>query len=119
MSPTSVTFALVMSNETYINYVKNFPRQWLLHWLVQLRRLRGSLTFLHTRAGLNARYTNIDPLPDPIIYDIVKFLRMLSGMCEYMDEEDFVQFGAARLREFYRFNLKHGKAFREQFKRNK
>lgn len=119
MSLTSVIFALVMNNETDLSYVKYFPRQWLLRWLVQLRRLRGSLTFLHTMAGLNARYTNIDPVPAPEKYDIEKFMRMLSGMCEYMDEEDFVQFGAARLREFHRFNMKHGKAFREQFKRNK
>ena len=118
MSPTSATFALVMNNETDLSYIQHFPRQWLLRWLLQLRRLRGLLTFLHTMAGLNARYTNIDPVPEPHKYDLEKFLRMLSGMCDYMDEEDFVQFGAERLREFYRFNMKHGKAFREQFKRN-
>ena len=108
-----------MNKDQELEYVKYFPRQWLERWLVQLRRLRGSLTFLHTIGGLNARYTNVDPLPNPEKYDLVKLMRMMSGLCEYMDEDEFVNFGADRLREFYRFNKQYGKEFREQFKRNK
>ena len=108
-----------MSKDLELEYIKYFPRQWLERWLVQLRKLRGSLTFLHTRCGLNARYTNVDPLPDPQKYDIVKLLRMMCGMCEYMEEDEFVDFGADRLREFHQFYMKHGKSFREQYKREK
>ena len=108
-----------MSKDQQLEYVKYYPRQWLQGWLVQLRRLHGSFTFLHTLGGLNARYTNIDPVPDPENYDIVKLMRMMSGMCEYMDEEEFVTFGADRLRDFHRFNSKYGKGFREQYKRAK
>ena len=108
-----------MNKNLELEYVKYYPRQWLESWLVQLRRLRGSLTFLHTLGGLNARYTNVDPMPNPQKYDIVKFMRMMSGMCEYMEEDDFVDFGAERLREFHQFYRNHGKAFREQYKREK
>ena len=47
--------------ESEYEYVKYFPRRWLQRWLVHLRELRGSLTFLHTDGGLSARYTNVEP----------------------------------------------------------
>ena len=119
ISKTSITFAIDMNTNYNSDYAKYYPRQWLRSWLAQLRRLRGSLTFLHTLGGLNPRYTNIDPVPAPEKYDIVKFMRVMSAMCEYMDEKEFVDFGTDRLREFYQFNKKHGKTFREQYKRKK
>ena len=119
ISSTSITFALVMNNEQELDDVKYFPRQWLQHWLEHLRQLHGSLTFLHTKGGLSSRYTEIEPAPDPDRYDFEKFTRVLEGMCAYEDEEDFVKFGSERLRELYRFHLKHGKVFREQYKRKK
>lgn len=119
MSKTSIIFAIDMNTNYNSDYAKYYPRQWLRSWLAQLRRLRGSLTFLHTLGGLNPRYTNIDQIPDPKKYDLLKFMRVMSGMCEYMDEDEFVNFGADRLREFHRFYKIHGREFREQFKRNK
>lgn len=38
--------------ESEDEYEKYFPRRWLQRWLVHLRELRGSLTFLHTDGGL-------------------------------------------------------------------
>lgn len=108
-----------MNKEQELDYVKYFPRQWLQRWLVHLRQLRGSLTFLHTKGGLSARYTDVEPAPDPDKYDFEKFTRVLEGMCAYEDEEDFLEFGSERLRELWKFHKEHGKAFREQFKRNK
>lgn len=108
-----------MNKDLELEYVKYYPRQWLQRWLVHLRELRGSLTFLHTIGGLSSRYTNIEPAPDPNKYDFEKFTRVLEGMCAYEDEEEFVKFGSERLRELYRFHQKHGKEFREQFKRKK
>lgn len=105
--------------ESEDEYVKYFPRRWLQRWLVHLRELRGSLTFLHTDGGLSARYTNVEPGPDPDKYDFEKFIRIMDGMCAFEDEEEFVAFGKERLREFYRFHVEHGKAFREQYKRKK
>ena len=108
-----------MTDRTKQDYIKNFPRQWLQRWLVQLRKLRGSLTFLHTKCGLNARYTNVYPAPDPEDYDLEKTMRMMCGMAEFMEEDEFVDFGSDRLSEFYRFYKAHGKEFCKQFKRNK
>lgn len=104
-----------MNNEQELDDTKNYPRQWLQHWLEHLRQLRGSLTFLHTMGGLSARYTAIEPAPDPGRYGLEKFIRVLEGMCAYEDEEEFVKFGSERFRELYRFHQKHGKAFREQY----
>ena len=100
-------------------HVRSFARQWLQHWLMHLRQLHGSLTFLHTTGGLSARYTNVDPPPNPAKLDFEKLVRILEVMCAYEDEEEFVDFGSECLRELYRFHLEHGKAFREQFKRKK
>ena len=82
-----------MNNEQELDDAKNFPRRWLQHWLEHLRQLHGSLTFLHTMGGLSARYTAIEPAPDPGRYGLEKFIRVLEGMCAYEDEEDFVKFG--------------------------
>jgi len=57
----------------YVNY---FLIQWLQRWLMHLRELRGSLTFLHTEGGLIARYTNVEPELDPDKYGYQKFIRI-------------------------------------------
>lgn len=110
-----------MDTEQELEYVKYFPRQWLNKWLAHLRGegLRGSLSYLHKDCGLSARYTSVDPAPDPKKLDFEKFVRSLEGMCAYEDEEEFVKFGTERLREIYRFYQEHGKEFHQQFKRKK
>ena len=109
-----------MNAEQEKEYVSKFSRLWLQGWLMHLRKLRGALTFLHTKGGLSARYTNVEPAPDPDRYSFEHFVRVLDGICVYTDdEEEFVTLGSEMLREFYRFSKEHGKQFREQHKRGK
>ena len=108
-----------MTNKPDYNYLKYYPRQWLQRWLAQLRTLRGSLTFLHTKAGLNARYTNICPPPDPVKYTMDKYLRVLCGLMDSMEEDEFVDFASDRFRELYKFYEEYGIEFLKLYKRKK